>query len=45
MWVLWNLVSVHLEAVLVLVPDWCIVCAKYTKGLEIILGGSGGTPR
>jgi hypothetical protein len=37
MWVLWNLVSIHLEAVLVLVQDMCIVCAKYTKGLEIIL--------
>jgi hypothetical protein len=45
MWVLWNLVSIHLEAVLVLVQDWCIVCAKYTKGLEIIFDAPGGTPR
>jgi hypothetical protein len=37
MWVLWNLVSIHLEVVLVLVQDMCIVCANYTKGLEIIL--------
>jgi hypothetical protein len=37
MWVLWNLISIHLEAMLVLVQDMCIVCAKYNKGLEIIL--------
>ena len=31
---LWNLVSVHLEIVLVSFP--CTVCAKRTNGLDII---------
>ena len=31
----WNLVSVHLEIVLVLVQDRCMVCSK--QGSEIIL--------
>jgi hypothetical protein len=44
-WVLWNLVFVHLETVLVSVQDQCIVCAKHTKGSEIILDAPGGTPR
>jgi hypothetical protein len=35
-----NLVSVCLEIVLVLVQDRCIVCAKHTKGSEIILDTS-----
>ena len=30
MWVLWNLISVHLEIVLVSVQDMCTVCAKRT---------------
>ena len=34
---MWNLVSVHLEIVLVLVQDRCTVCAKRTIGSEIIL--------
>ena len=29
--------SVHLEMVLVLVQDSCMVCAKRTTGLEIVL--------
>ena len=33
---MWNLVSVYLEIVLLLVQDWCTVCAKHTIGLEII---------
>ena len=33
---LWNLVSVHLEIVLVLVQDKCTVCAKRTMGLDIV---------
>ena len=33
---LWNLVSVHLEIVLVSVQDRCTVCAKHTIGLDII---------
>jgi hypothetical protein len=54
MWVMWNLVLVHLvaalvsvcfETVLVLVQDKCTVCAKYTIGLEIILDAPDGTPR
>ena len=28
MWVIWNLASFHLETVLVLVQDRCMVCAK-----------------
>jgi hypothetical protein len=36
-WVLWNLVSIHLETVLVSVQDRCTVCAKHTLGSEIIL--------
>ena len=34
---MWNLVSIRLEIVLVLVQDRCMVCAKRTIGLEIIL--------
>ena len=37
MWVKWNLISVHLETVLVSVQDRCTVCTKRTLGLEIIL--------
>jgi hypothetical protein len=44
-WVLWNLVLVHWEIVLVSVRDRCIVCAKHTTGLEIILDAPGGTHR
>ena len=36
-WVMWNLVSIRLETVLVSVHDRCMVCAKRTIGLEIIL--------
>ena len=43
--VMWNLVSVRLEMVLVLVQDRCMVCAKYTIGLEIIFDTPDGTPR
>ena len=35
-WVLWNLVSDHLEIVLVSMKDRCMVCAKRTIGLDII---------
>ena len=35
--VMWNLISVRLETVLVSVQDRCMVCAKRTIGLEIIL--------
>ena len=33
---LWNLVSVHLEIVLVSVQDRCMVCAKHTIGLDFV---------
>jgi hypothetical protein len=36
-WILWNLTSFSLETVLVSVQDRCIVCAKRTIGLEIVL--------
>ena len=37
--------SVRLEMVLVLVQDWCTVCAERTIGSEIVLGALDGTPR
>jgi hypothetical protein len=40
-----NLVSVRLKMVLVLVQDRCMVCAKRSIGLEIILEEVDGTPR
>jgi hypothetical protein len=40
-----NLISVHLEAVLVSVQDRCIVCAKHTICSEIVLDVADGTPR
>jgi hypothetical protein len=43
--VMWNLISVHLETVLVLVQDSCMVCSKYSIGSEIILDAPDGTPR
>ena len=36
-----NLILAHLETVL----DRCMVCAKDTTGLEIVLDASDGTPR
>jgi hypothetical protein len=44
-WVVWNLVSVHLETVLVLVQYKCTVCAKCTISLEIVLDTLDDTPR
>jgi hypothetical protein len=44
-WVMWNLVSVRLETVLVLVQDRCTVGAKRTIGSGIILDETDGTPR
>ena len=35
-WVMWNLVSVHLEIVSLSMFDRCTVCAKRTIGLYII---------
>jgi len=37
--------SVRLEMVLVLVQDWCTVCAKRTIGSDIVLDAPDGTPR
>jgi hypothetical protein len=44
-WVTWNLVSVHMEKVLVSVQDRRTVCAKHTIGLEIIFDTPNDTPR
>jgi hypothetical protein len=44
-WVMWNLVSVHLETVLVLVHDRSTVCTECTIGSEIALAAPDGTPR
>jgi len=40
----WKLVSVRFEIGLVLAQDRCMVCAKCTLGMEIILGTPDGTP-
>ena len=37
--------SVHFEVVLVLLLDWCTVCAKRTIGSDIVLDAPDGTPR
>jgi len=44
-WVMWNLVSIHLEIVLVLVQHRCTVCVEHTIGSEIILDAPDETPR
>jgi hypothetical protein len=44
-WVMWNLISVRLETVLVLVQYWCTVCTECTIGLEIVMDTPDGTPR
>ena len=44
-WVMWNLTSFRLETVLVSVQDRCMVCARRTIGLQIILDAPDGTPR
>jgi hypothetical protein len=43
-WVMWNLVSVHLDIVSVSMQDRCMVCARRTIGLEIVLDAPDGTP-
>ena len=40
-----NLVLIRLDMVLVSVQDRCIVSAKHTMGLEIILDAPDGTPK
>jgi hypothetical protein len=42
---MWNLISIHLETVIVSVQDRCIVFANRTIGTEIILDAPDGTPR
>jgi hypothetical protein len=44
-WVMWNLISVHLEMVLVSVQYRCIICAERTIVSKIILDAPDGTPR
>jgi hypothetical protein len=43
MWVMWNLILVHLEMMLVSVQDKCTVCAKHTIGLVIVLDAPDST--
>ena len=41
----WKLVSVHLEIVLILTLDRCMVYAERTIGSKIVLDAPDGTPR
>jgi hypothetical protein len=43
--IMWNLISIHLEIVLVSVQDRCTVYTKRTICSEIILDAPDGTPR
>jgi hypothetical protein len=43
-WVMWNLVSVHLETVLVSVQYRCTICVDHSTGSEIILDATDDTP-
>jgi hypothetical protein len=43
-WVMWNLISVRLEIVLVMVQDRCTVCENVPLAQKIILDTSDGTP-
>jgi hypothetical protein len=38
----WKLVLVHLEIVLILTQDRCMVCAERTIGIQIVLGAPDG---
>jgi hypothetical protein len=40
-----ELCSFHLEIVLILTQDRCMVCVERTVGLEIVLKAHNGTPR
>jgi len=44
-WVMSNLILIYLNTVLVSVQDRCMVCAKHTIGVEIILDAPDGTLR
>jgi hypothetical protein len=39
---MWNLNSVHLEIVLILTQDWCIIYTEQDIGSEIILDSPDG---
>jgi hypothetical protein len=39
-----ELISVHLEIVLISAQDRCTVCAECTMGMAIVLGAPNGTP-
>ena len=41
----WKLGSLHLEIVLILTQDRCMVCAELTIGSEIVLDAPDGSPR
>ena len=43
MWVKWKIILFHLETVLILVQNRCMVCAECTTGMEILLGIPDGT--
>jgi hypothetical protein len=42
---MWKFVLVHLEIMLVSVQDRCLVCAKHTIVLEIVLDAPDGNTR
>jgi hypothetical protein len=44
MWVMWNLILIHLEIVFASVKDRYMVCAKCAIGSEIILDAPDHTP-
>jgi hypothetical protein len=39
------LISNHLEIVLIMSQDRCMVCAERTRGLEMVLDTPDGSPR
>ena len=41
----WKVVKVHLDIVLILTQDRCIVCVECIIGSKIILDAPDGTPR
>jgi hypothetical protein len=41
----WKLISEHLEIVLILTQDSCMVCAECTIGSKIIFDVPDGAPR
>jgi hypothetical protein len=43
-WVMWNLVSVRLEIVVILMQERCTVRVECTIGSEIMLDATDGTP-